>query len=118
MLLRFGVENYLSFREYQEFSLVASAQNRSEFEQVHAKGALPEEIREVTLSAPPEGLGLLAAMVAASLAATNGKARQLVEQGGVRLNQEKITDSRMVLPPGRHLLQVGKREFVRVNLKT
>ena len=43
------------------------------------------------------GVGLLAAMVAAGLCGSNREARQLVQQGGVLVDGEKVTDSKAVL---------------------
>ena len=42
-------------------------------------------------------VGLLAAMVAAGLCASNREARQLVQQGGVLVDGEKVTDPKAVL---------------------
>jgi len=61
-----------------------------------------------------EGLGLLAALARTGLAKSNGEARRLVKQGGVKVNDEAVADE------GRHLthadvdgdrirLQVGKK---------
>ena len=43
------------------------------------------------------GVGLLAAMVAAGLCGSNSEARQLVQQGGVLVDGEKVTDPKAVL---------------------
>ena len=43
------------------------------------------------------GVGLLAAMVAAGLCGSNREARQLVQQGGVLVDGEKVTDPKAVL---------------------
>ena len=43
------------------------------------------------------GVGLLAAMVAAGLCSSNREARQLVQQGGVLVDGEKVTDPKAVL---------------------
>ena len=43
------------------------------------------------------GVGLLAAMVAAGLCGSNREARQLVQQGGVLVDSEKVTDPKAVL---------------------
>ena len=53
-------------------------------------------------------------IVKAQLAASNSEARRLYEQGGVKLNQQKITAPKVMLKKG-DLIQVGKRKFVRVS---
>jgi tyrosyl-tRNA synthetase len=46
---------------------------------------------------PEEGLPLLDAMVSANLITSKGEGRRLIEQGGVSVNNEKVTDVYMVL---------------------
>ncbi|HKX73025.1 MAG TPA: tyrosine--tRNA ligase [Candidatus Saccharimonadales bacterium] len=52
-------------------------------------------------------------LVKAGLAASNSEARRLLEQGGVKLNQQKIEAQKVTVKPG-DLLQVGKRKFVKI----
>jgi tyrosyl-tRNA synthetase len=41
----------------------------------------------------------------------------MIEQGGVRLDGERVSDKGLKLVPGSYVLQVGKRKFVRVTLR-
>jgi len=62
-----------------------------------------EEAPSVTLDRARlegEGVGLLEAMTAVGLTATNAEARRLVQQGAVRLNNARIDDPRYRLGPG------------------
>jgi tyrosyl-tRNA synthetase len=88
------------------------------FQRVVQRGEVPDDVPELRLLAGPDGLGLLAAMVQAKLAASHSDARRLVAQGAVRLGGERVDDPAMVLgaAAGPHLLQVGKRRFVRITL--
>ncbi|MBO4855906.1 MAG: tyrosine--tRNA ligase [Bacilli bacterium] len=54
---------------------------------------------------PEEGLPLLDAMVIANLIASKGEGRRLIEQGGVSVNNEKVTDVYMILTKA--MLQEG-----------
>ena len=54
---------------------------------------------------PEEGIQLLDAMVTAKLIASKGEGRRLIEQGGVSVNNEKVTDVYMVLTKA--MLQEG-----------
>jgi tyrosyl-tRNA synthetase len=56
---------------------------------------------------------IIEVLVKAGLAASNSEARRLFEQGGVKLNQQKINTLKLILQPG-DLLQVGKRKFVKI----
>jgi len=55
-----------------------------------------------------EKLLLARALAEAGLADSATKARTLIGQGGVRLNGEKVSDSRAELGPGEYVVQVGK----------
>lgn len=52
-------------------------------------------------------------LVKAGLAASNSEARRLLEQGGVKLNQQKVDSQKITIASG-DLLQVGKRKFVKI----
>ena len=41
----------------------------------------------------------------------------MLDQGGVRLDGERVSDKALKLAPGTYVLQVGKRKFARVTLK-
>jgi tyrosyl-tRNA synthetase len=62
------------------------------------------------------GLGLLAALVKANLAASNGEARRAMQGGGVRVNDQPVTDERTTLTEANLLaegvvkLSVGKKK--------
>jgi tyrosyl-tRNA synthetase len=71
---------------------------------------LPDEIIERTIASAD----LTDALVETGLARSRGDARRLVEQGGVRINGEKV-DGMATLRDG-DVLQVGKRNFVRIKL--
>lgn len=75
----------------------------------------PEEVEERTVAAG--GRKVAALLVETGLAPSMAEARRLIEQGGVRLDGERVThtNSETELADGRALLiQVGKRRFLRV----
>jgi tyrosyl-tRNA synthetase len=88
-----------------------------EFERVHARRELPEEIeqRDYPL-AGAASVGLLKLMSDTKLAASNSEARRLVAQGGVSINGDRASDPRASLGAGEYLLQVGKRKFLKVRI--
>ena len=96
----------------------AAAEER--FDRVHRDREVPEDVPEVPI--PPEALEsgtvwLPRLLVALGRAASNGEARRLVEQGGVRLDGEVVDDPAREFRPedlrGR-VLQVGRRWFARL----
>jgi tyrosyl-tRNA synthetase len=40
--------------------------------------------------------------------------RRLVQQGGVKLDGEKVDDFTLIVEPGEHVLQVGRRKFLKL----
>jgi tyrosyl-tRNA synthetase len=81
-----------------------------------AKGGVPDDIPEVTLSAPAEGLGIGALLKQAGLVPSTSEAARMVEQGGVKVDGASICDKGLRLQPGVMVVQVGKRKFARVTL--
>ena len=61
------------------------------------------------------GIGILTLMVKAGLCASNGEARRLVQQGGVSVNNEKVTDPKAIIPlDGETIIKKGKKVFHKV----
>ncbi len=91
---------------------------RATFEQ----GALDLSLPTITVPAADlkSGLGILAALVQAGLAASNGEARRSIQGGAVRLNDQPVTDDRLtlreaqLLPEGVLKLSVGKKKHALV----
>jgi len=89
----------------------------ADFEARFKQGAIPDDILEVVLAAGMEGLGIGQVLKQASLTTSTSDALRMIDQGGVKLNGEKVTDKGLVLKPGEPMvLQVGKRKFARVTL--
>ncbi|HCE09101.1 MAG TPA: tyrosine--tRNA ligase, partial [Oxalobacteraceae bacterium] len=79
-----------------------------------ARGGIPDEIPEVSLSGAPLGIGQL--LKQANLCPSTSEALRMVEQGGVRIDSEVISDKGLKLEAGSFVVQVGKRKFARVIL--
>jgi len=81
-------------------------------------GGMPEDMPELLLSAPKGSLGVPQLLKEAGLASSTSEAIRLMKQGGVRLDGEKVTDPGLEISVGgAHVMQVGKRKFVRVLLQ-
>jgi tyrosyl-tRNA synthetase len=90
---------------------------QAEFEQRFRHGVLPEDMPEVTVPVPAEGLPVTQVLKLAQLTASSSEAARAIEQGGVRIDGERVTDRSLRLLPGStHTVQVGKRKFARVRL--
>ena len=64
---------------------------------------------------PEGGIGILTLLVKCGLAASNGEGRRLVQQGGISVNDAKITDPQTMLQPeGELIIRKGKKVFHKV----
>lgn len=79
-----------------------------------AKGGVPDEIDEVSLSGAP--LGIAALLKQAGLAPSGSEATRLIEGNGVRVDGSVVSDKGLKLAAGTYVVQVGKRKFARVTL--
>lgn len=79
-----------------------------------AKGGIPDDIPELTLSGAPLGIGQL--LKQANLCPSTSEALRMVEQGGVRIDGAVISDKGLKVEAATFVIQVGKRKFARVNL--
>ena len=80
------------------------------------RGAMPDEMPEVAI-AVGAGLPIPQILRQAGLTASTSESLRMIDQGGVRLNGERVSDKGLVLAAGEPVvLQVGKRKFARVSL--
>ena len=96
----------------------AAALALTDFESRFRQGGMPETMPEHTLSAGATGLAIANILKQAGLTASTSEALRMIEQGGVKLDGEKIADKSLILNAGKQMvLQVGKRKFARVLLE-
>jgi tyrosyl-tRNA synthetase len=94
------------------FGEKAAGQAEAEFRAVFQRGAEPEDMASHRLAADAT---LLEVLVETGLAASKGQARRLIQQGGVKLDEQPLSDPNLLLrlsAPG--VLRVGKRRFLRL----
>ncbi len=88
----------------------------ADFELRHRGGA-PDEMPEVTVQAIGGGLVITQLLKQSQLTPSTGEAIRMIEQGGVRLDGDKVVDKLLVVPKGATVVaQVGKRKFARVTV--
>ncbi len=95
-------------------SAAVADQAALDFVQQFKQKEVPADIPEVHIDSD-EPLWLCRLMNDAGLVASNGEARRLVKQGGVKLNGKKIDNADMEVDPvGEVIIQAGKRRFARI----
>ncbi len=93
----------------------------AEFARVYGKDAIPADVPEVTLSCEGPTLWIAKALSEAKLVASTSDGKRLVEQGGVEIDQVRVTDAKLGLERGkRYLLRAGSknRKFAYVTIKS
>jgi len=89
----------------------------ADFEARFRQGALPEDMPEVQVTAEDGGLPLVQALKQAQLTASTSEAIRMIEQGGVKLDGERVSDRGLKLAKGAVVVaQVGKRKFARIKI--
>jgi tyrosyl-tRNA synthetase len=96
-------------------SRAASEQALADFEARFKKGESPTDLPLILLGHAP--LSVSQALKQAGLVSSGSEAVRSIEQGGVRLNGERVADRMLELSAGQYVLQVGKRRFARIDLK-
>ncbi len=88
----------------------AAARAEAHFVRVFQQHDVPEDMPEFTLQ---DGMTVLDVLVAAGLVSSRSEGRRMVQQNAVRLEGEVLNDP-LAPFPGKGVLRVGKRRFVRV----
>jgi len=89
----------------------------AEFESRFRDGAMPESMPEVTLHTAGAGLAIPQLCKQAGLTASTSEAMRLVEQRGLKIDGDVVTDKASVIAAGRTVVvQAGKRKFARVTV--
>jgi len=89
----------------------------SEFESRFRDGAMPESMPEVTLHTAGAALAIPQLCKQAGLTPSTSEAMRLIEQRGLKIDGEVVTDKASVIAAGRTVVvQAGKRKFARVTV--
>lgn len=97
-------------------SRVAAEQALADFE-LRSKGGIPDDVPEVTVTLTHDSIPLAQLLKQASLVASTSEALRLIDQGGVKLDGEKVNDKAITLARGVTVVaQVGKRKFAKIKI--
>jgi len=89
----------------------------TDFEARFKQHQIPEDIPEHSVAVEGSPMPLAQILKRVSLTASTSEAMRMIDQGGVRLNGEKVSDKSLSLCAGEvFVLQVGKRKFARIRL--
>jgi len=99
------------------FHSQAAAEKALEDFQTRAKGGVPDEVPEVRVNIEGETAGIAQVLKLAGLVESTSEAIRVIQQGGVKLDSEKVTDKNLQLQKNTTVIaQVGKRKFAKIEL--
>ena len=85
--------------------------------QTRAKGGIPDEVPEISVTLEGETIGITQLLKLAGLVESTSEAIRGIQQGGVKLDSEKVEDKNLQLNRGVTVVaQVGKRKFAKIKL--
>ena len=94
-------------------STEAATQAEEDFNRLFVKKEIPDEIEEKSISSG--NYKLVDLLVQTELTASKGESKRLIEQGGVKINGEKVSNlTAEIEVKDEILIQVGKRKFLKV----
>ena len=94
----------------------AAKEAQARFDKVHRAHESPDDVEEISLAMKGPRLRLTEAMVRAGMAESKGQAKRLIRQGGVSVDDRRVSSEDMELTEGSYLLKVGRRRFRRIQL--
>lgn len=87
---------------------------REEFIKVFSKDELPSDMPTFEKNA---GIWIAQLMNECALSTSSSEALRLIKQGGVKINGERLTDTKLNLEAGEYVIQAGKRKFAHILIK-
>lgn len=99
------------------FHSQAAAEKALEDFQTRAKGGIPDEVPEVRVSIEGDSVGIAQLLKMAGLVESTSEAIRAIQQGGVKLDSEKVNDKNLQIQKNTTVIaQVGKRKFAKIEL--
>ena len=97
---------------------VAAEQALADFISRHRDQSAPADLSTVDVAATSgDGIGISHLLRAVGLVASTSEAVRLIQQGGVRIDGEAVSNRGLTIAVGsEHVYQVGKRKFARVRV--
>ena len=99
------------------FHSVADAEKALTDFQTRAKGGIPDDVPKISLTIEGDSIGIAQLLKMAGLVESTSEAYRAMEQGGVKIDSEKVSDRQLQLAKGQSVVaQVGKRKFANVTI--
>ncbi|RMG68857.1 MAG: tyrosine--tRNA ligase [Nitrospirae bacterium] len=87
---------------------------KEEFDRVFKQKGLPDEIPVVRYPFDGQEVWLPQILKETGICKSTGEAMRLIKQGGIRVDEERVSDTQARLTKGEHLIRIGKRRFYKL----
>ena len=88
---------------------------KEEFLNRFQKGNIPEEIESISVNLTEDQILLVNLLKNTNMIASVSEGNRLIKQGGIKINSEKVIDSKLLILSGtENIYQVGKRKFLKI----
>ncbi len=99
-------------------SAEAAQQAHQDFNARFQRNEIPQDLEEIVIEAPEGELKIAYILKQANLVTTTSEGIRATNQGGVKIDGERISDPQLIIKAGTsHVYQVGKRKFAKILLK-
>ena len=99
---------------YHDEAAAEAAHN--DFTQRFSKNAIPDEMPEVSIAAPAEGMAVANLLKEAGLVESTSEAIRMMKQNAVKRDGDVVADAKVLVTAGTAVWQVGKRKFARITV--
>jgi len=90
----------------------------ADFDLRFRQGGVPEDLEETVIDVSSEASPIAQVLKSSGVCPSTSDALRMIEQGGVKVNGDKVSDKGLKLAAGAtYVLQVGKRKFAKVTLR-
>lgn len=111
------IKVYFAQEIVARFHSQADAEKALDDFQTRSKGGIPDDVPEVSVTIEGDTIGIAQLLKLAGLVASTSEAFRSIEQGGIKLDGEKVADKALTLNKGVSVVaQVGKRKFANVTI--
>ena len=100
-----------------ELTKEVHGEEKAKLAESQAKAAFGGGDAELLTKEVSDVVTVVDAMVATGVAKSKGEARRLIEQGGVSVDETKVTDANMPIPANEFVLHKGKKVHLKVVVK-
>jgi tyrosyl-tRNA synthetase len=111
---KFKLAQEIIARFHDEAAAIKALEN---FEARFQRGAIPDDIDEVTLNVVGTSIGIAHVLKEANLTSSTSEAIRMINQGAVKMDSEKVENPKLDIDVNTtHVYQVGKRKFARISI--